>query len=275
MFELTTKELLSLSVLAAIITIFGNLVATFLKEFILTRSFENWKEQRTLQAVYRKYKDPIILSAIELMFRLDEICEEPTLFLRSELIEQKPKQIETLTVDDPYYQRYKLISSIYRLCAFLGWLELYRQDITFLDSGISRSNRKLEKCIENIRSELADGQLNKFNMKKDQLIFREEQRAIGEAMISENNHNRFVMGYGNFCMLFEKSSHEEFGWLRIVQNFLLDIQDLEEDFRIVRLRGLKSHLYDLIVLLDSSRIPPGIEDDRPRRHHSDSYYRWA
>jgi len=78
----------------------------------------------------------------------------------------------------------------------------------------------LEKCIEEIRSDLADGQLNQAENWldwKDQLIFREEQRAIGEAMIIENDQNRLVMGYGNFCILFEKSSHEELWWLRIVQ----------------------------------------------------------
>src|SRR5215469_13697512 len=51
-------------------------------------------------------------------------------------------------------QQYKLISTIYRFCALLGWLELYRQEVTFLDSGRNRDNERLERCIRHIREVL-------------------------------------------------------------------------------------------------------------------------
>lgn len=61
MFGLKPQELLALTVLAAVVTAAGNLLATVLKDFFFTRSFEQWKERRTLMSVYRKYRDPIVL----------------------------------------------------------------------------------------------------------------------------------------------------------------------------------------------------------------------
>src|ERR1035437_8046900 len=64
------------------------------------------------------------------------------------------------SADDEYYQRYKFISTLYRLCAWLGWVELYRQEVAFLDSGQQKTNGAFERDLDAIRSSLADGHLN-------------------------------------------------------------------------------------------------------------------
>lgn len=86
MFGLTTPQLLALSVLAAVVSTAGSLLALVLKELFFVRSFERWKERRTLLSVYRKYRDPIILAGEELARRVADICEAyPTNFLRGVL----------------------------------------------------------------------------------------------------------------------------------------------------------------------------------------------
>jgi hypothetical protein len=120
----------------------------------------------------------------------------PTNYLQSSLLDFHPDQLEANSAEDPYYKRYRLLSTVYRLCAFLGWLELYRQDVTFLNAGEKKDSKLLEKALENIRNDLADGRLNAaldFQKWNDRLIFREEQRAIGEAMITGTSP-RMVMG---------------------------------------------------------------------------------
>ena len=213
MFGLTLEQLLGLTVFAALVTTVGNLFATVLTDFFFNRSFEQWKERRTLLSVYRKYRDPMVLAAENLNLDLAHICEAyPPDYLRSEVLEGGPSDFKANSSDDPHYRRYRLISTVYRLCAFLGWLELYRQELTFLDTGRQSENRRFEEALAQLRSDLADGQLNKatdWQVLRDGLIFREEQRAIGEAMITSGTASRVVVGYGTFCTLFTRSASDE------------------------------------------------------------------
>jgi hypothetical protein len=251
-FGLTTPQLLGLTVLAALVATVGNLLATWLKEFFFARSFEKWKDRRTLISVYRRYRDPIARTAIDLQARVDEICSNyPTNYLNSSLLNFHPDLLEANSAEDPYYKWHRLLSTAYRLCALLGWLELYRQDITFLNTGRKKDSKLLEQVLEDIRNDLAAGGLNtapdlqKWN---DRLIFREEQRAIGEAMITGVSP-RIVMGYGAFRVLFERARDEdELWWMRLALNFLLDMEDVK-DFRRKRFELMQNHLKAAINLL--------------------------
>src|SRR5215213_4364576 len=85
--DLSTSEILSLSVIAAVVTTIGNLVATWLKELVFARSLERWKERRSLQSVYGKYRDPLLLSAQELCSRVEEISTEyPPEYLKASVL---------------------------------------------------------------------------------------------------------------------------------------------------------------------------------------------
>jgi hypothetical protein len=251
-FGLTTSQLLGLSVLAALVTTVGSLLATWLRDFLFVRSFERWKDRRTLLSAYRRYRDPITKTATDLLARVNDICSNyPTNYLKSSLLDFHPDELKANSAEDPYYKRYRLLSTVYRMCALLGWLELYRQDITFLNAGEKKVSKILENALENIRNDLADGRLNKapdFQKWNDRLIFREEQRAIGEAMITGTSP-RMVMGYGAFRALFEHSkADDELWWMRVVLNFLLDMADMK-DFRRDRFKLMRDHLERAISLL--------------------------
>jgi hypothetical protein len=250
--DLTASEILGLSVLGALVTTVGNLVATWLKEYLFVRSLERWRERQGLLAVYRRYRDPLLLAAEELQSRAAEIAlNYPANYLRSSVLAERPEELARNSATDPYYQRYRLVSTVFRLCAFLGWLELYRQELTFLDSGQERTNMALEQALEKIRGDLADGQLNDaedFMRWSDRLIFREEQRAIGESMIIRDP-NPVIMGYAKFHALFERASaDDELWWLRLARNFLLD-PEAERDFRRRRVELMRDHLGSAIAVM--------------------------
>lgn len=145
-----------------------------------------------------------------------------------------------------------MLSTVYRLCAFLGWLELYRQDVTFLDTGRQNENRRFEEALARLRGDLADGQLNKAHdwlEWRDRLIFREEQRAIGEAMIASGTTSRVVIGYGTFCTLYTRAASDESLWsLRVACNFFLNLEDTK-DFRRKRLEMMRLDLRTMIDVL--------------------------
>lgn len=257
--KLPIPQLLGLSVLGAFVTTIGSLIALVLKEYLFVRSFELWKTQQALKQIYQKYRDPILLAAQELSRRMQEVCDGyPPKFLRSALLDEQPKRMERNSSEDQYFQVYMLKSSIYRLCAFLGWLELYRREVVFLDSGKNSANQKIQLCIADIRSDLADGRLNTAEdwfTWTDQLIFREEQRAIGEAMIVDLVGKNTVLGYGKFCELLNQQTEQNRAlWLQQASYFLTDLQPGGKDFRQVRLRRLVIHLYDLMETLQAGAL---------------------
>jgi hypothetical protein len=251
-------NLLTFTVVAALVTTAGTLLGLFLKEFLLARSFEKWKLQQSLREVSRKYRDPIALAAVELANRLARICDSyPPDYLDSQLLITDAQKSMLKTADDPYYKRQMLVSSVYRLCSFLGWIELYRQDTAFLEPDQKSASSKVNTAIYAIRADLADGQLNDkrdWDKWSDALIFREEQRAIGESMITFCGTNRTVIGFSEFWELFlgdvETSRRR---WINAVSIFLLDPQP-KKDFRLERMKRMVVHLVDLVECLDPSRL---------------------
>src|SRR5574341_1144014 len=180
---LDLKTWLGLTVLGAVVSTIGALLGVVLKDYFFTRSLERWKQRQTLEQIYQKFRDPLLLAARELASRTLEILDHyPTVYLREEVLASRPKKQIENSIEDAYFQRYKLLSAAYRLSAFLGWLELYRQEITFLHSGNNRHAKALDVAVDRIRSDLADGQINMaedWPEWRDTLVFREELRAIG------------------------------------------------------------------------------------------------
>ncbi len=266
---LDLKTWLGLTVVGTAISTFGALLGIVLKDYIFSRSFEKWKQRQTLEQLYQRFRDPLLLSARELASRSIEILDQyPTVYLRTNVLSLRPsRQIENST-GDPYFQHYKLVSTAYRFCAFLGWLELYRQEITFLHSGSNKHSRELEQAIGLIRSDFADGQLNTANdwlEWRDTLIFREELRAIGESMIESRGASRSVIGYGRFCELLEANdSSPTKKWSTVLLNFVLDLETQRRDFRQIRLKRLLVHLVGFLELLEGAAVEKHLVEARSK-----------
>ena len=250
------------TVVAAVVTATGTLVGHFLKEVVLDRSLETWKRRETIREIQRKYRDPIILAATELAQRLNEILKQyPTDFLDRAVLIGTPARTHG-SHRDAYFQRYKCQSTIYRLAAVLGWLELYRQELVFMDAETQKAERSIERCLHALREDLADGTLNEaadWSTWKDALIFREEQRAIGEAMIIGIVSTRTVMSYGAFIAAAEAPEHPSNRWIRVAEHFCIDVETAK-DFRRTRLQRLLVHLMDLVRTLDASRAEQWLAD---------------
>lgn len=266
---LPAKDLFSLAVIAAVITVVGNLIALFLKEHAFARSFERWKRRRDLESIFQKYRDPIVLAADELSIRFKEICEDDGVdYLASSVLEIVPARVESNWSVDPYYRRYKFESTIYRLCAFFGWCELYRQEVVFLRSGQAEHNSELKDAVDAVREALADGQLNdasNWMEWRDRLIFREEQRAIGESMICNAGNFRTIMGYAQFVdILRDQSGGLRLRWFNLVREFFVDMEAQPLDFRLVRAKALYVRLVDLIAALDGSHVRASHRERRQR-----------
>src|SRR5260370_161763 len=109
---MAAPNILTFAVVAALVTTLGTLVGHVLKEVFLARSFEVWKSRRASDAVYRKYRDPIVLATLELANRLREICVDyPTDFLDSDLLKGSACPPTQGSGRDLYFCRYKCQST--------------------------------------------------------------------------------------------------------------------------------------------------------------------
>lgn len=251
---MTFPDFLKLGIAAAIVSTLGSLLALFIKEYFLTLHFEQRHERQSIDLLFNKYKDPIMLATMEFSKRLIEIyIGFPVAYLDKAILKMKPDSLARNSAHDEHYLRYKLISTCYRMCALLGWLELYRQEITFLRSSNTKRNIELETCLDKLKNVFADGHIIQFDDWEDwgdYLIFREEQRAIGEFMIVNKGDSKGVMGFLRFADCFadkEKLNHQEA--LTTVVNFNTNFKD-DQDFRLWRYYFMLIHMKELLMLLD-------------------------
>lgn len=181
---------------------------------LLTNLLSDKKAGREHQQLYYRQKTQVRLAVDSLdaalgRMNLDDLVHPPA-FLRRDLLPSQPPQPATFNRNDPYYKKYDLVSSIYRLCAMLGWIELYRTDPAFLNgpkmeretiqstfqdiTGILREDYKEEKARL-----LAQHPANGFW--RDGAILEDDQRAIGERMLTTPDKDTppTVIGYAKFC----------------------------------------------------------------------------
>src|SRR5258708_4145246 len=117
------QKILGLGFLGALVTTVGSLIATVVKDFFFARSLEKWKSRQELRQVYLKLRDPLVLATIDLVNRIAEITFESAVnFLNPRLLQATPPRMGANCADDEYYQRYKFVSTVYRLCGWFGWV---------------------------------------------------------------------------------------------------------------------------------------------------------
>ncbi len=271
------KTLLGLSVLGAFVTMIGSLIALFLKEFVAATWLERWKARQTLLGAYRRYQMPIFLAAEELSKRLYGLSRDNNDREEREVglaVLKKPVVREPSAAVNDHYLRYRFVSNVYRLCSFLGWIELYRRDIGSLNVEALDRNRKLDACLRNIQSVLADGWINQHENWRDWsdcLVFREELRAIGHAMAAPGDH-LCILDFGSFTTALENDPDgtEAARWFVQAAKFY-ECLKRDQDFRLVRMRMLVVYLTDLMELLQPKRIDRShITTTKAYRHSFDT-----
>jgi len=183
---------------------FIGIIASILLSSAIAAHNVQLEQQRT----YARQKSQVRLSVRDLraaLIKVELATPFPPAFVDEELIYTQPKRPPAFSANDPYYLKYDLVDTIYRVCALLGWMELYRRDPSFL-SGPPEEKEKIEKCFEQIRKAFGDEFEAEKKEKKsaqgwvDGLILNDDQRAIGEKMLEKDKDApAAVIGYASFC----------------------------------------------------------------------------
>ncbi|MFP3989222.1 hypothetical protein U9R90_17330 [Streptomyces sp. E11-3] len=219
-------------------------------------------QQRRLRAMEQRnlmdaYGASLAWAAFDLQSRLFNILD-------GHVIDQLPRLPEHgkgfltafLTEGTADERAYARRSTVFVLAEYLGWVEILRRDVQFLDIGRSRTNREVMVKISEIGSAL-----NRTSKDGNELrLFRAQQRAIGELMVHPEGEpgRRRCLGYTEFSAKLDTDD----GFSRWFEPLLADIDRLASDAdsagpALARLEVVQRRLIDLIDLLDpkAERFP--------------------
>ncbi len=142
------------------------------------------EEDRAAEAerLVRRYTEPLVYASDQLLSRISNIEDHGFL----------GKWGET-------HHGYVVESTAFTIAELLGWMELLRQDQQLVGLGEEQSTRSLNECLQRVgrafassRDPAPDGTPAPF------MIWRHDQRAIGELMIVRADDAVRCLGYARF-----------------------------------------------------------------------------
>ena len=131
----TAQATLFSSILSAIIAI---------AVILINKHFESKKIKRKKYDTMKKYANPIIFAAEQLAWRIKEILE----FNGAYLLPNAPMN---------GFFRYKFDSTVYRLCAVLGWIQAAKKEQSYLEGVKLKQHKKVQEAFIQFQKYLADG----------------------------------------------------------------------------------------------------------------------
>ncbi len=198
------------------------------------RQHERTKQEQA-DELRSRYRDPLLSAAFDLQSRLGNIVGNTFLVRYS-------------NAPDEASRLYARQSTMYVLAEYLGWVEVLRREIQFLDLGDELANREWVGALEDVRDIMARDTLDPALR-----IFRAEQRAIGELMLtppSDQNGARHLacLGYAAFVQRLEQDPN--FGRWFDKLSADVDLLASEPDAHTQRVVLLQNALIDVLDLLD-------------------------
>jgi len=190
-----------------------------------------------------RYRQPVLRSAVDLQSRFYNIVENR--FLR--------RYFSTGSGASESDRAYATTSTLYVIAEYLGWVEILRREVQYLDLGDLEANRRMTDLLEEITSLFLTDRIDDAFR-----LFRGEQRAIGEIMLIARPSDELVryecMGFAAFTQELESDDFSK--WFARLTS---DVERLanREDVRERRVLQLQSALIDLIDFLDPdcARVP--------------------
>ena len=168
-------------IVVAVIALVGAIAAAGVSLYGQLRSQEV-AARREAEGVLARYEAPLATAAYELQGRLYNIVALG--FLGKYYVN-----------GDEAQKTYALENTLYVVAQYLGWSEILRREIQFLSFADTTRTRALaarqQTVVELFQSD--DPELG-----RPLLIWRGEQRAIGERMIERDGARRDCLGYAGF-----------------------------------------------------------------------------
>ena len=200
------------SVFSTIITVFGAPVL---------------QARRDAKKGLDNYREPLLAASYELQARLYNILQLRFVekYINDETAGKRDSAIE---------------STLYVFAQFFGWREIIRREVQYLRFSRDTQTREIGRILRDIgETFLSDKYGSQF------MIWRVEQRGLGERMIVSADSKMACLGYASFIE--HRATMQE--WLRSLEN---DFEHLQDGGR-KRLTELQHLLLELVKQLDDKR----------------------
>jgi hypothetical protein len=214
---------MSTALILALIAIAGSLASTVVATFGLPAI----QAKRDSKKILDTYREPLIAASFELQSRLYNI-------LSLDFVGKWVKDERTGKRDAAIH------STLYVFAQFFAWRELIRREVQYLRFSRDEQTRIFAQLLRDIGEEfLADRYGQQF------MIWRVEQRGLGERMIVPADGGKACLGYAAF--LDQRGMMDE--WLNPIER---DLENIDDGGR-KRLTNVQHLLVDLIRQLDDNK----------------------
>ena len=224
-----------LALLAGALSIFNSVYTTRLSSRLEEERRAKTKAELVAELMAR-YRDPLLQASFDLQSRIYNIVEQG--FLQTHYCRGTDSTKE-----------YARENTLYVLADYLGWVEILRREVRFLDLGDEGANRAWTERLVAVRTTLLSDRFSpRFR------IFNGQQRAIGEIMIKADadDERPETVGYAGFLACQQKPEFDRwFVDLRADIDALANEPDAGHEERLV---ALQQALVELIDLLDPNHV---------------------
>lgn len=207
-------------------------------QYDLEREKSRASKEELVEELMSRYREPLVRSAIDLQSRIFNIVKQDF------LLRYATKGTDT-------EREYAVMNTLYVFAEYLGWVEVLRADVQFMDLGDVGRNQQLTLKLEGIADAFAvdDRTIRDPTFR----IFRGEQRALGEIMSHswpghDGERRGRCIGYAQFVTRLNESPE----FARWFTSLVKDIECLgrSKPQSYERLAMLQHALVDLIQFLD-------------------------
>jgi len=228
-----------IAVMSAVLSLYGQIRVARLTAEREEKREEKAKKER-MEELLSRYREPLLHSAFELQSRAFNILK----------MDMMGKHYKNGTERD---KTYVVNNTLYVIAQYLGWSEIIRREMQFLDLGELDRTRQLSKAQDDVCNVFLNHKLGRVLR-----IFRGDQRAIGELMMIRVEGSGQCIGYATFV---SKLAEPEFAsWFGEIKEGLLKLVD-DPSAGQERLVDLQHELIDIIDYLD----PDCVRFPRERR----------
>ena len=225
---------------AAWIGFAGGVLATVISAFVALRQSDmaqklalltrKLDDEAKAKEILDRYREPLASAAFDLQSRLYNILRMEFLILYGE---GKPRADEAIR------------TTVFRMAQYFGWTEILRRDIQYLSFQNDEVTIAVAKLQAKISYEFLKHEVGAEKLAPELMIWTEEQRAIGERMIVEDNGKLRCMGYATFSDHCDDLFAPWCDRLRA---------ELNSEAAQARMRAVQHKLCDLVRLLDEEHV---------------------
>jgi hypothetical protein len=190
-------------------------------------AYWSWRQRNRERRIEAKaelsrYRKPLLEAAADLGARIDNI-QHSNFDVYFESNERREIAVK---------------STLYRFARYFGTLEILRSQMSFLEFEDDRATREVAKLLLDIEGTMSSDDYRGF------MLWREEQRAIGELALEREGDTLRCIGFATFVNQFDQHLGS---WLEELET---QLKETGTAAKSGRLKAVQSHLQKLVQKLD-------------------------